>query len=796
MPRAFNLTVSVAAGLLLTTLVATNTVRPQGTKPEVYKILGISVEGNKTTEAGAIIANSGLRVGDEITVPGGQTGAAITRLWALKIFSDVQILIENRVADGVYLLIRVKEHPRFERVEFSGNSEKDDGDLQKKISLVRGQLLTPVEIDRVVKAIRKLYEEDGFLQTSVQADLEDAKDANAVGRVILKLKIDEGNQVRVRRITFEGNQAFDDGDLKGKMKNTNEKKWWKFWRSARFDRKKFEEDKKLIVDFYRNNGYRDAEILSDSISYDDAKENLFIHIRVLEGAQYRIRNITWEGNTVYPSEILSARLGFKKGDVFDAERFEKNLRGSEDQTDVASLYLDNGYLMFGQDIDYNVVGKDSLDIHIRVFERNQFRIGRVDIKGNTKTQEKVIRRELVTRPGDFFSRAAIIRSMRQLQVLNYFNPEKIKPDTRLVDEKTVDLLYEVEEKSSDSFNASVGYSQTFGFTGALGLTFNNFSITEPLSGGAGQQLNFDWQFGEQSRFRTFSLSFLEPWLFDTPTTFGVSLFDTRTILGFDERRTGGTLRLGRRLRWPDDFFRADGSLSFQRYDVKQGGGIFVEGVYNQFNLQFGLSRSSIDNPIFPTYGSNFSLTVELSGKPFLPGNTSYQKYTLNADWHTPIFGSSRLVAFTSALVGAIGFKPGSIIPPTELFWMGGSGLASYYATLPLRGYEDRSIGPRNVHDEILGGRSVAKYTAELRFSLSLHPIPIYLLTFAEAGNVWRTWRETDPFDLRRSAGIGARLLINPIGLIGFDYAYGFDDVQPRDGRADGWHFHFQFGRGF
>ena len=276
----------------------------------------------------------------------------------------------------------------------------------------------------------------------------------------------------------------------------------------------------------------------------------------------------------------------------------------------------------------------------------------------------------------------------------------------------------------------------------------------------------------------------------------MSLFDTRTILGFDERRTGASVRLGRRLNWPDNYFRVDGNLSFQRYDVANGGGVYLEGKYSLFNLQGSISRSSIDNPIFPAMGSNFSLSVDLSGKPFLPGSSSYQKYTLNADWYTPMFGSNKLVLYTGALIGAIGYRSGTIIPPTEYFWMGGTGLASYYATTPLRGYEDRSVGPRSVLDDIEGGRSLAKYTSELRFSLSVNPIPIYLLAFAEAGNVWRNWKETDPFDLRRSVGIGARLLINPIGMVGFDYAYGFDDVEPRDGKPDGWHFHFQFGRGF
>lgn len=797
MRRVPNILLFTALIFLVGVLLPPNFASAQAPKPEVYKILGISVEGNKTAESGAIIANSGLKVGDELTIPGSQSGQALARLWALRIFSDVQLLIDNKVADGIYLLIRVKEHPRLERVEFSGNSEQSDDDLLKKINVIRGQLLTPLETEKIVKTIKKLYEEDGYLQATIKPQVVEAPDANAAGRIVLKLDIDEGKQVQVEQISFEGNRAFDEGDLKGEMKETGEKKWWQFWKKARFERKKYEEDKKLITKFYQKNGYRDAEIVSDSLSYDATKEHLFIHMRVNEGPQYRIREITWEGNKVYPSEILRARLGFKKGDIFNAEKFEMSLRGSEDQSDVSSLYLDNGYLTFNLDPEYTVVGNDSLDVKIRLFERNQFKIGHVLIRGNTKTKEKVIRRELFTRPGDYFSRAAIIRSIRQLSVLNYFNPEKIKPDYSLnPDNQTVDLVYELEEKSSDSFNASVGYSGTFGFTGALGLTFNNFSISDPLSGGGGQSLNLDWQFGESSRFRTFSISFLEPWLLDTPTSFGVTLFDTRTILGFDERRTGGSLRFGRRLRWPDDYFRGDLAFSFQRYDVKNGQGILPDGVYSQFNLQTTISRSSIDNPIFPTSGSNFSFSVELSGKPLLPGNTSYQKYTLNADWHTPLFGSNRLVLYSSAFIGAIGHRQGTVIPFTELFWMGGTGLQSYYATTPLRGYEDRSVGPRSIEDQIQGGRSLAKYTSELRFSVSINPIPIYLLAFAEAGNVWRGWKETDPFDLRRSAGIGGRLLINPIGLVGFDYAYGFDDVFPRDGKPDGWHFHFQFGRGF
>jgi outer membrane protein insertion porin family len=442
------------------------------------------------------------------------------------------------------------------------------------------------------------------------------------------------------------------------------------------------------------------------------------------------------------------------------------------------------------------VAEDSLDILINVYEMNQFKIAHVNIKGNTKTQEKVIRRELFTRPGDYFSRAAIIRSLRQLQQLQYFNPEKLKPDYQMVDDKTVDLTYEVEEKSSDNVNASVGYSGAFGVTGALGFTINNFSISEPLTGGAGQVLNFEWQFGEASRYRTFTIGFTEPWMFDTPTLLGVNLFDTRTIWGYDLQQTGGSVRVGRRFRWPDIYWRGDWIFRAQANDVRNGQGIYTEGKTSQFSLTQILSRNDTDNPIFPTSGSNFSFSVEMSGGPFLPGNINYHKWQLQSDWFLPVFGSSRVALYLSSMYGFIGdFYKNSVIPPIELFFMGGTGLG-YISTTPLRGYEDQSVGPRNVSGEIVGGKAMTKQTAELRFGVSINPIPIYLLVFAEAGNVFESMARADFFDLKRSAGIGARIQIQPIGLIGFDYGYGFDDIYPNLGKPSGWRFHFVFGRGY
>ena len=795
--RHFVLVLSVFALMLVAipTVFGQTQSRPGtvGARQQVFQILGISVEGNSVADPRAIIANAGLKVGDEIAFPGDQAAEATRRLWALRIFSDIQIIAERTVGTGVYLLIRVKEYPRLERIEIKGEDKISEKDILKKINLIKGQILTPQAINRIVKDVQNLYEEKGFLLTTITPErLEDPEGKN---RSVLQLTIEEGKDVRVGKITFSGNTVFDDGDLKGKM-DTGEKKWWKFWSRGRLDPKKFEEDKEKIVKFYQKHGYRDAQVLGDSIWYNETKDRMYIQISIYEGPQYKIRKITWEGNTVYPARVLNRRLGLGPGDVFDMEKFQSNLYGNKDQTDVASLFLDTGYLTYQAMPEVTPVADDSVDIHIQIQENNQFRIGQVEIRGNTKTKEKVIRRELFTRPGDFFSRAAVIRSLRQLSVLNYFNPEKLNPDTRFVDDKTVDVIYEVEEKSSDTFNASVGFSGAFGVTGALGLTFNNFDIAKPLSGGGGQQLAFEWQFGAGARLRTFSLSFTEPWLFDTPTSLGWSVFDTRQRFVFDVRFTGVSVRVGRRFKWPDDYFRGDWMVRAQRNDVISGAGRYLEGKTSQVSIQQVITRSSINNPIFPSMGSTVSLSVEVSGGPFLPGSIDFHKWLFNADWYTPLFGSQRFVLYTSTQFGYIdAFEATSRIPPTELFLMGGTAIG-VIGIVPLRGYEDQEVGPRDALGRTLAGRVMAKHTAELRYAVSLQPIPIFLLMFAEAGNVWEKVGRTDYFDLRESAGFGARLQIQPIGLLGFDYAYGFDDVFPVDGQPDGWRFHFQFGRTF
>lgn len=763
-------------------------------KPEPYRILGIAVEGQTTADPQSIIANTGLKAGDEIVVPGDQTRSAILRLYQLRLFDDVQILIANRTQEGVYLLIKVVENPRLEDIVITGNDELGEDDIRDKINLIKGQVVTKQDLATVVRLLKDEYANEGFLNAQITPTLVAAADT-ASRRRNLNIEIEEGKEVSVAEIRFHGNKVYDAGDLEGEMEETSSSAWWQFWATNSFNRKKYEEDKALVIKYYRNNGYRDAEILTDSISYDAERENLMIDVYMYEGPQYKIRNITWEGNTRYPASLLTARLGFEKGDVYNQDEFQQNLFRNESESDVASLYQDNGYLMFQVVPEEVRVGEDSLDLIMRVREGNQFRIRQIQISGNTKTYEKVIRRELQTRPGDTFSRQAIIRSIRQLAQLNYFNPEKILPDYRIVDDKTVDLEYKVEEKSSDTFNMSVGYSGAFGFNGGLGVTFNNFAISNPLRGGAGQILNFDYQFGEANRYRTFSIGFTEPWMFDTPLLFGVSVFDTRQVYFYDLRITGGSLRVGRRFKWPDYLFRGDWTLRYQYNDVINGGGLYPVGRTTQMSIAQVISRNSTDSPIFPTLGSNFSLLTELSGGP-LPGAADYGKVVLNVDFFIPLGSNQRLtLALLSAFGGIFGIGEDPYIPPQELFYMGGTGLGQF-STTPLRGYEDRSVGPRySPTGPVFGGQAMMKYVLELRFALTLNPIPIYLLAFTEAGNVWADPFTIDPYDLRRAAGFGARLLINPIGLIGFDYAVGLDPYQ-RGAPPPGWRFHIQFGKGF
>jgi outer membrane protein insertion porin family len=495
----------------------------EGQGPATYKILAITTEGNKVYDSKTIIANSGLKVGSEITIPSDDTRDAIMRLWNLDLFSDIEILVDKKVGTDVYLVIKVKELPRLDNIKFSGNDEFSDKDLDEKIPLAKGQVITPQTVKDIEYNIEKMYIDEGYPLAKVKVD----EFINSYNEAQLRVKIKEGNKISVRKISFEGNKRVSSDDLRGAMDETSERKWWKFWDKARFNKENYEKDKKLIIDFYHEKGYKDASIVSDDFKYSADKEDVDIKIKVKEGPRYRINKIEFVGNRIYKDSLLLQRLDFKPGDIYNVKKFEQNLRGNENQTDVASLYLDNGYLGFNADVEEKDADKNKVDLTIKIQENRQYRIGKINISGNTKTQDKIIRRELYTIPGQYFNRADLIRSLRQINSLNYFNPETMSYDFNQRNDSTVDLVYVVEERSSDQLNASIGWSQTFGLSGSLGLVFNNFDILEPFSGGAGQILSFQWDFGSEGTYRTFSLGFTEPWLFDTPTSVGLNLFDTK-----------------------------------------------------------------------------------------------------------------------------------------------------------------------------------------------------------------------------------------------------------------------------
>lgn len=765
------------------------------TPPRKYKIAGVSVEGNKFSDEQTIISLSGLRVGSEIEIPGRELQDAIKSLWLRNQFSDVDIIVEKSTPLGVFFSIKVKEFTRFSWLELIGNDKLSYSDIKKAVGRSRGDILSPYEAYLSAKAVKALYEKEGMMYATVKPEIV-ATDTASYSKLVLTIQ--EGAEFHVSSVQFTGNTKVSSSDLESALEDTHSKPWWKFWRSSKFDKNKYFEDKLKLIQEYKRRGFIEAEILRDTLIFDAPNEQVAIQIDVREGNQYILRNVHFEGNTVYPEEYLLRRLNMKMGQPYDVERFDKNLNANEDQTDVASLYLDNGYLSYQGIKEEKKVGSDSVDITVRVFEKDRYTIRRVEIIGNTKTKDKVIRRELYTRPGDYFSRSAIIRSIRALGVLNYFNPEALqhKDLVKPVDNTRVDFIYKVEERSTDTFNASLGVAGSLGLTGSVGITFNNFSISEPFRGGGGQVLNLNAEFGQGSRYQTISLGFTEPWLNNEPTTLGVNLYRTRQQYTYDLEQIGGQINIGRRLRWPDDYFRVDGSLRIQSLN-NRGASLYREGLSSEISVGGSISRVSLDNLIFPTSGSKFIYSSQFALGSLGLGTTDYWKNSLQFEFINPLMqidGNTRLVLY---LTSDMGYVTGvgtdtTNIPPNQRFYMGGNGLGGFNLT-PLRGYPDNSLGPIASNGSVLGGRLMMRHDLELRFALSLNPMPIYLLAFAEAGNVWDGLKNADPFDLKRSAGLGVRLLLNPIGLLGFDYGYGFDPVGSVGDRS-GWRFHFQFGR--
>lgn len=763
----------------------------QNEEPSSYRIASINVKGNKNYEEGTIVSYSGLRIGQDLVVPSDETRETISRLWNIGLFSDINLYVEKKFGNDIYLVIEVEELPRVESVEITGNDEYSTEDLKEKINLVSGEVVSDQRLKDIEYNLEKFYSEEGYGLAEVKVD----KLVSSNNEARIRVKINEGEELTVRSVKFKGNKYLSSDDLYDAMEETSEKSWWKFWDGATFDKKLFEEDKKFIEEYYREKGFRDAVITDEKLEILPSKEDVNIILTIDEGNMYYINDISFEGNTVFDERFLYQRMGLKPGSLYNMKKVQQNLYGNEEESDISSAYLDNGYLSFNAEVEEIPAGVDKFDLKIKINEGNQFKFGMVGFEGNDKTQEKVLRREVYTRPGNYFTKSDIKRSLQQLAALNYFNPENLTQDISLADDSTVNIKYIVEEKSSDQFNASIGYSGSFGITGALGLTFNNFDIAQPLKGGAGQILTFNWTFGTGGTYRTFDLGFQEPWFNNTPTQLGFNIFDTRqNYSNLDLKETGASVNIGKRFKFPDDYFRGDWTAKFQRTNVLDGDEIYEEGIRNQFSIAQVITRSSVFEPVFPTSGTRVSNNTELSGGPFLPGQVDFIKNIFSAEAFTPLSIDRKLVLHSNFLFSFVNsFAKDKYLPPNETFYMGGNGLT--YNTIALRGYDDRTVGPQDVFGNPIGGRVASKYGLELRYSLSQDPLPIFMLIFGEAGNVWADINKTDPFDLKRSVGFGTRLILPAVGLVGFDFGYGFDRLEV-DREEPKWLFHFQFGRGF
>jgi len=802
--------------------------------PENYVIGGVTVTGVRFLDINALIGISGLRLGQEVTIPGDAITTAVQKLWMQGLFSDVRVSITNVVFDTAYLDIYLQERPRISSVKYNGLKKSETQDLVEKINLPVGSQVTDYLLNNAEKVIKDHFVEKGFFNT--QVDFIQKDDPDQPNNVILSINVDKKEKVKIADITFEGNEFFDTKKLRRQMKGTK-KKNFNFLRSSKYVGDKFEEDKDKLHIFYNDNGFKDFTILTDSL-YPVSENRVALLIRIEEGKQYFLRNVDWVGNSVYRKEDLEKVFNINKGTVYNQSLISDRLNGSAGAQDaVSSMYQDFGYLFSRLTPVEANIDNDSIDLEIRIFEGDQAYLNNVFIAGNTRTNEHVARRELYTMPGDLFSKDKIMRSIRQLGVLGHFDPEKINP-TPLPDitNGTVDLLYKLEEKANDQFEVSGGWGAGM-LVGTIGVRFNNFAMRNffdlkqwrPYPSGDGQSLSIRAQ-SNGKIYSSFNVSFVEPWLGGkNPNTFSVSMY--RSIMrqegGHSMIIDGATIGLGKRLSWPDDYFSLYGELSYQRYNLDnftQFPFLFDDGVSNLISFSTKLTRfSTSPNLIYPRKGSSFTLSVQatppyssISGKDMSTASDpvkykyiEFHKWTFKADYYFPITRDDKMVLNTRFAFGYLGHYNKDIGPsPFENYSVGGDGMTGYsfYGrdVIALRGYSSGSggVGSLTAYDPVKNapsGNVYSKITFELRYPISLNPqATIYALTFLESGRAWYQLKEYNPFKMNRSAGIGLRANLPMFGLLGIDWGYGFDPVPDpiRFPNANKSQFHFVIGQQF
>ena len=819
--------------------------------PKTYTISHIDVEASYNINSNVIISKSGLKKGDKITIPGQQISSAITKLWEGNNFADVQILAEVIKGNNVRLIIKLVELEKWNgNIKFHPSiSKKEDDDITEMTGFFTNQAISKDDLLKVNRYARNYYVDKGYFKATASNYLEAD---TLTGGYVIHVNLDKGVRYKINEITINGNEQLTDAKLKRQMKETKEKKWWKlFWRS-KFNKTNYKDDKANILRKYVELAYRDAEITSDTI-YDFDEKSINIEININEGSKYYIRSINWIGNTKHRSGELDTVLGIKPGDEYNKATLDTRLYMNPAGSDVSSLYMDNGYLFFQITPIEKNVSNDSVDLEFQIYEGKQARIKTITVTGNTKTSDHVIIRDLYTQPGDLFSRDAIIRSQRELSQKGYFNPETlgVNPIPNPAD-GTVDIEYQVEEKPSDQIELSGGFGAGR-VVGTLGVSFNNFALKRffkgpwnPLPSGDGQRLSIRAQ-SNGYWFQSYNLSFTEPWLGGKkPQSFSFTAFHSQQsgqpiyqrdannkILRDAEgskvktadrqymKISGVSLGLGKRLKWPDDYFQVYHELSFQYYDINNYGSVFAfsDGFANNLSYRFALSRNSIDQPLYPRTGAEISFSAKTT-LPYSYFNgvedysvlseqerykwLEYNKLKFTSSWFAPLTKDKKLVVnarFGVGLLNAWNKKRG--VTPFERFYMGGSGLSGYNIDgreiIALEGSHDNAISPST------GGSLVSKYTMELRYPLSLNPsATIYVLGFAEAGNTWNNYKDFNPLQVKRSAGLGVRIFLPMFGLMGLDYGFGFDPVDKGaqgydshnfDIRSKGYHgqFHFTIG---
>ncbi len=817
-----------------------------------YRIGSIKIEGADNTDKNVIALISGLTEGAEINVPGEATSDAIKKLWKQGMFEDVQILQDGIEGNKINLIIKVVERPRLTKFSFKGDVKKGEADdLRGKIKLMRERVVTDYLVGSIENTVRDYYLDKGFYFNKVT--ISQAPDTTArTPHTILTITVKKGRKVRIGEVNIHGNTVFKDWQLRRKLEDSKRRRWYNPFNSGKYLEQNLRKDLPAIAAKYNAKGYRDARVVKDSV-YFISDDRVAIDVIVDEGHRYYFGKFNWYGNTKYRSGQLDTILGINPGDVFDQSKLEQKLYMNPSGYDVSSLYLDDGYLFFQLHEQESNIHNDTIDFDVMMYEGKQATINKVTIKGNDKTNDHVIYREIRTKPGQLFRRSDIIRTNQLLASLGFFNPEKLNviPTPNPAD-GTVDIEYIVEEKPSDQVELSGGWGgrnnfggqQGIGIIGTLGVSFNNFSTRNffkreawrPLPAGDGQKLMVRAQ-TNGIYYQSYNFSFTEPWVGGKkPNSLSVSAFHTlfnpsgqakfidaegariRNVGRSSMSIIGGAIGLGRRLNWPDNYFNMFTNASFNYYDLyKYPAFIFNTGYANDFNVSVNISRNSIDAPIYPKQGSNFVISGQFTPPYSLLNNKDYstlsdvqkyrfieyQKYKITAEWFTQLTNQKvaegkearNLVLRTKVGYGFLAHYNKAVgFSPFERFYMGGSGISGFQnfvarEIIGLRGYSDNSVSSQ------YGDPIVARYTMELRYPVSLNPqATIFVLGFAEAGNSWGNFRTFNPFHVKRSAGLGLRVFLPMFGLLGLDYGWGFDEIPGSPGNGNGkGQFHFTIG---